>query len=166
MKQFAVLLAVFLIILTSCEKDSGYGLEIYLLKDYQKVTSSSEIIIGSETLFKNPIICYNEIISYDSTDHYFQIETTKAQELNHQNWSVQGTAFALTINKSIIYSGYFMPSYSSLGLDWISIDPLSIDSKIRVSLGYPGDWSQLANRDPRNDYRIISLLKKDNKLKQ
>jgi hypothetical protein len=166
MRPIVIMLTVFLIILTSCEKDSGFGLEVYLLKDYQKVGSSSEIIAGSEKLYKNPIINYNEIISYDSTNHYFQIETTKAQEFNKQNWSVQGTAFALTINKSVIYSGYFMPGYSSLGLDWISIDPLSIDSKIRVSLGYPVDWSQLANRDPRNDFRIISFLKHDNKLKQ
>jgi hypothetical protein len=157
---------VFIIALISCEKDSGYGIEIYLLTDYQKGTSSSEIIAGSETLSKNPIIYYNEIISYDSTDHYFQIAKTKAQELNQEKWSVAGTAFSLTINKSIIYSGYFMPGYSSLGLNWIAIDPLSIDSKIRVSLGYPGDWIQLANRDPRNDNRIISFLKKDNKLKQ
>ena len=166
MRPIVALLTVFLIVLPCCEKDKGYGLEIYLLKDYQKVTSSSEIIAGSEKLFRDPIICYNEIISYDSTNHYFQLETTKAQEFNKQNWSVQGTAFALTINKSVIYSGYFMPGYSSLGLDWISIDPLSTDSKIRVSLGYPGDCSPLANRDPRNDNRIISLLKQDNKLKQ
>ena len=166
MKRLIVVGTVFILALINCEKDSGYGLEIYLLTDYQKETASSEIIAGSETLSKNPIINYNEIISYDSTDHYFQIATTKAQELNQKKWSVAGTAFSLTINKSIIYSGYFMPGYSSLGLDWIAIDPLSIDSKIRVSLGYPGDWIQLANRDPRNDKRIISLLKKDNKLKQ
>jgi hypothetical protein len=59
-----------------------------------------------------------------------------------------------------------MPGYSSLGIDWIAIDPLSIDSKIRVRLGYPDDWYQLAGRDPRNDDRIINLLLKDNKLKQ
>jgi len=166
MKRFFVIMTVFLFALVSCEKDSGSGLEIYLLTDYQKKTSSSEIIAGSERLSKNPIIYYNDIISYDSTDHYFQIETTKAEELNLMKWTTQGTAFSLTINKSIIYSGYFMPGYSSLGLDWISIDPLSTDSKIRVSLGYPGDWSQLADIDPRNDDRIINLLKKDNKLKQ
>jgi hypothetical protein len=155
MRSIVIKLTFFLIILTSCEKDSGFGLEIYY-----------EIIAGSEKLYKNPIISYNEIISYDSTNHYFQIDATKAQEFNKEKWSVSGTAFAVTINRSVIYSGYFMPGYSSLGLDWISIDPLSIDSKIGVFLGYPGDWSQISNRDPRNDYRIISFLKHDNKLKQ
>jgi hypothetical protein len=166
MKRFFVILTVFQSIIVSCEKDSGFGLEIYLLTDYQTKSPSKEIIAGSETLSKNPLIYYSDIISYDSTDHYFQIETSKIQELNHKEWSTQGTAFSLTINKSIIYSGYFMPGYSSLAIDWIAIDPLSVDSKIRVSLGYPGDWSQLADRDPRNDDRIINLLLKDNKLKQ
>jgi hypothetical protein len=166
MKRYFVIMTVLLLAIVSCEKDSVSGLEIYLLTDYQKKSSSFEIIAGSEILSKNPIIYYSEIVSYDSTDHYFQIETTKAQELNQKTWSVQGTAFSLTINKSIIYSGYFIPSYSSLGIDWITIDPLSIDSKIRVSLGYPVDWNPLKDRDPRNDVRIIDLLIKDNKLKQ
>jgi hypothetical protein len=166
MKRLFAIMTVLSFALISCEKDSGSGLEIYLLTDFQKKSSSSEIISGSEKLSKNPIISYNEIISYDSTNHYFQIDASKAQEFNQKSWSVQGTAFSLTINKSIIYSGYFMPGYSSLGLDWIAIDPLSINSKIRVGLGYPGDWAQLQNRDPRNDYRIINQLLKDNKLKQ
>jgi hypothetical protein len=166
MKRLLIIMTVFSCALITCEKDSISGLEIYLLTDFQKKSSSYEIISGSEKLSKNPIISYNEIILYDSTDHVFQIESSKAQELNQKNWSVQGIAFSLTINKSIIYSGYFMPGYSSLGIDWIAIDPLSIDSKIRVTIGYPGDWPQLAGRDPRNDDRIINLLLKDNKLKQ
>ncbi len=161
-----IIMTVFSFALISCEKDTGSGLEIYLLTDFQKKSSSYEIISGSEKLSKNPIITYNEIVSYDSTDHSFQIESSKGQEFNLKNWSVQGTAFSLTINRSIIYSGYFMPGYSSLGIDWIAIDPLSVNSKIRVSLGYPADWPNLVNRDPRNDTRIINLLIKDNKLKQ
>jgi hypothetical protein len=166
MKRLFGIMTVFSFALLSCEKDSGSGLEIYLLNDFQKKSSSYEIISGSEKLSKNPIISYNEIVLYDSTDHYFQIESSKAQEFNQKNWSVQGTAFSLTINKSIIYSGYFMPGYSSLGINWIAIDPLSINSTIRVSLGYPAEWPPLSNRDPRNDARIINLLVKDNKLKQ
>jgi hypothetical protein len=166
MKGLLSVISVSMFALASCEKDTGTGLEIYLLTNYQKKSSSFEIISGSEMLSKNPIISYKEIVMYDSTDHEFEIDPAKAQEFNQKKWSVQGTAFALTIDKSIIYSGYFMPGYSSLGIDWISIDPLSIDSKIRVSLGYPVDWPALANRDPRNDKRIISLLQRNKKLKQ
>ena len=166
MKRLFGIMAVFAFALITCEKDSDSGLEIYLLKDFQKKLSGYEIISGSEKLMNNPILSYNDIVSYDSTDHSFQIEASKAQEFNQKNWSVQGSAFSVTINKSIIYSGYFMPGYSSLWMDWIAIDPLSVDSKLRVSLGYPGDSYQLANRDPRNDDRIIKVLLRDNKLKQ
>jgi hypothetical protein len=162
-KPFAVL-TIFICILTSCEKDSGFGLEIYLLKDFKTKSPSQEIIPGSEKLYQNPIINYQNIVFYDSTAHFFKIDSLKAVEFNHKAWPTQGTAFALTIDRTIIYSGYFIPGYSSSGSDWISIDPLSINGKIRVTLGYPGDQQKLLNIDPRNDERIISFLKADNKL--
>lgn len=165
MKNLLVIISVIASALSGCEKQAETGLEIYLLTDYQKKPTGAEIISGSEKLSENPIISYYEIILYDSADHYFQIDDSKAQIMNKIKWSTQGTAFSLTINKQIIYSGYFMPGYSSMGMDWIAIDPLSFDSKIRVSLGYPGDRPQLQSRDPRNDIRIINYLRKDNKLK-
>jgi hypothetical protein len=164
MKRFAVIITVFLITL-SCEKENVSGLEIYLLKDYQTKAPGMEIIAGSEKPGKSPIISYQDIIYYDSTDFCFKIDSAKAKELNLINWSTQGTAFSLTIDGSVIYSGYFMPGYSSSGADWFTIDPLSIDSKIYVRPGYPMDISKLIGIDPRNDERIIELLKKDNKLK-
>ncbi|MDX9948381.1 MAG: hypothetical protein RBS38_13545 [Bacteroidales bacterium] len=166
MKNLFILITVITSALASCEKLSESGLEIYLLTDYQKKFPGAEILSGSEKLSENPIISYNDIILYDSAEHYFQISESKAQELRQIKWGTQGAAFSLTINKHIIYSGYFMPGYSSLGLDWISIDPLAFDSKIRVTLGYPVDWPQFQGPDPRNDSRLINYLRKDNKLKQ
>ncbi|MFZ2340629.1 MAG: hypothetical protein WAW07_13020 [Bacteroidales bacterium] len=166
MKSLFIIITAITSALVSCEKQSESGLEIYLLTDYLKKSPGAEIISGSEKLSENPIISYNDIILYDSTEYYFQISESKAQELRQIKWGTQGTAFSLTINKQIIYSGYFMPGYSSLGLDWISIDPLAFDSKIRVTLGYPVNWPQFQGPDPRNDARIINYLRKDNKLKQ
>lgn len=166
MKSLLIIIAAITSVLASCEKISESGLEIYLLTDYQKKSPAAEIISGSEKLSENPVISYNDIILYDSAGHYFQISESKAQELSQMKWTTQGSAFSLTINKQIIYSGYFMPGYSSLGLDWISIDPLAFDSKIRVTLGYPVDWPQFQGPDPRNDSRIINYLSKDNKLRQ
>lgn len=166
MKGLFVIITAITSALVSCEKLSESGLEIYLLTDYQKKSPGAEILYGSEKLSENPIISYNDIILYDSADHYFQISESKAQEMHRIKWGTQGTAFSLTINKQIIYSGYFMPGYSSLALNWISMDPLAFDSKIRVTLGYPADWPQFQGRDPRDDSRIINYLRKDNKLKQ
>ena len=166
MKSLLIIIAAITSVLASCEKISESGLEIYLLTDYQKKSPAAEIISGSEELSENPIISYNDIILYDSVEHYFQTSESKAQELRQIKWGTQGTAFSVTINKQIIYSGYFMPGYSSLALNWISIDPLAFDSKVRVTLGYPVDWPQFPGADPRNDSRIINYLRKDNKLKQ
>jgi hypothetical protein len=164
MKKLCAILTILLLGFLSCKKDSGFGLEIYLLKGYQIKPSSQEIIAGSEKLSKNPVIYYHNVIYYDSTNHYFKIDSLKAVELNRTNWTTQGTPFALTIDKHIIYSGYFVPGYSSSGCGWFCIDPLSFNEQIRVTLGYPGDRQELIPIDPRNDARIISCLKTDNKL--
>jgi hypothetical protein len=157
-------LFLFVVLLISCEKESGNGIEIYFLDDYKTVSGSKEIISGSEKLEKNPYIYYNQINYYDSTDHILNLSSNKADELNHANWATSGKAFSLTIDKSIIYSGYFVPGYSSESCDWITIDPMNIDSKFRISLPFPiVGYNRILN-DPRNDERIINYLKKDNKL--
>ena len=156
---------LFVLLLISCKKESGSGIEIYFLNDYKTVSGSKEIISGSEKLTKTPYIYYNQINYYDSTDHILNLSGNKADELNKANWAMSGKAFSLTIDRSIIYSGYFLPSYSSESCDWITIDPMNLDSKFRVSLPFPiVGYNHIIN-DPRNDERIISYFKKDSKLR-
>lgn len=162
MKNISIILTALVLTLSGCEKNSDFGLEIYLLKDYQTKQNSFEIISGTEKLSKDPIIDYNNVVSYDSTDHYFVIDSLKAQQMSKTVWPTSGTPFAVTVNRQIIYSGYFIPGFSSMGADWYSIDPLALQRKLRVTLGYPVD--QVKNQDLRNDLRIITLLIKDHKL--
>jgi hypothetical protein len=164
MKKLSVILTFLILTLAGCEKDSGIGLEIYLLEDYQTKAYSHEIISGSEKLSKDPNIYYTEIISYNATEHFFVIDPAKADQMRKKSWPTSGTPFALTINKQIIYSGHLIPGYSSSGSDWYSIDPLTLGGKLRVTLGYPGDHPNFGDADRRNDPRIINLLGKDNKL--
>jgi hypothetical protein len=164
MKKILVILTIFISILVSCKKDSGFGLEIYLLDDFKTPLNSLEIIAGSEKLSKTPIIYYHNIIYYDSTDYFFKLDLSKAEELKHMDWTYR-KAFSLTIDKTIIYSGYFDTYSSNAGVDWIVINPLSIDSSVDIKLGYPVVPNRLRSNDPRNDGRLIDLLKKDNKLR-
>jgi hypothetical protein len=158
-------LLLFIGLLISCKKESGNGIEIYFLDDYKTVSGSKEIISGSEKLVKTPYIYYNQINYYDSTDHILNLLGNKGDELNKATWAMSGKAFSLTIDRSIIYSGYFLPSYSSESCDWITIDPMNLDSKFRVSLPSPiVGYNHIIN-DPRNDERIISYFKKDGKLR-
>lgn len=166
MKKLITFLAVLILTLSGCEKDSGFGLEIYILKDYQTKPNSHEIISGSEKLSKDPIIYYHDVISYDSTDHFFVVDSIKARQMAKTDWPTSGTPFALTINRQVIYSGHFIPGYSSSGSDWYSIDPLSLRGRLRVTLGYPGDQINFKDSDRRNDARIINQLNQDNKLNQ
>lgn len=165
MKKAATILTLFILIFSGCEKDSGTGLEIYTLKDYETKSNSHEIIQGSEKLTKDPVIYYGDIIYYDSADHFFVIDSIKARKLSGINWPTGGTPFALAIDRNVIYSGYFIPGYSSSGSDWYSIDPINIGGRLRVSLGYPGDRPDFKDPDRRNDSRIINLLRQDNKLR-
>ena len=165
MRKLLILLTAFLAIMTNCEKDYGRGLEVYFLTDFKTKTDSKEIISGSERLSKDPIIYYDDILCYDTINYCFKVIDAKAEELAQISWPTQGKAFSLTIDKSVIYSGYFMPGYSSSGADWFVINPFSFESWIQVNLGYPGEIERLIEIDPRNDARIIALLKRDNKLK-
>jgi hypothetical protein len=164
MKKLVLILNILTLTLSGCEKNSGFALEIYLLNGYKTKPNSHEIISGSEILSKNPIISYNDVISYDSAQHYFVIDSLKAKKLMETNWPVSGTPFALTIDRQVIYSGFFIPGYSSSGSNWYSIDPLTLGGKLRVTLGYPGDQFGFTSSDLRNDARIINLLTQDRKL--
>ena len=150
--------------MVSCTRDSGSGVEIYLLKAYQAVSNGQEIIAGSEKLPKNPLILYNDIISYDSTEHYFKIDSIKASQLQKTNWPVSGTGFAITINREIVYSGYLVPGYSSTGCGWYCIDPLAFNCRLKITLGYPAGTDQLQGEDQRNNSKLIDFLKEDGKL--
>lgn len=93
-----ILIPLFLFVLSmiSREKESGNGIEIYILDDYKTVSGSKEIISGSEKLEKNPNIYYNQINYYDSTDHILNLSSNKADELNQPDWSIRGKPFSLT----------------------------------------------------------------------
>jgi hypothetical protein len=163
---------VSLLAFTSCKKDnltpnSNGGIEIYLLKAYTKEINSSRIINESIVLDDSALINDSEIYSYNMSTFTFQISAAKAQWLNDfQTNKTHGRAFAVTVDKTIIYTGYFWASFSSSSVDWIVIDPLnySRQNTLTVRLGYPGLFPQMVIPDLRNDPRLIELLRITNRL--
>jgi hypothetical protein len=113
------------------------------------------------------LIYYSDIISYDSTEYIFELSDRAISAINILDHSVHGLAFAIKANDTLIYTGYFWPSYSSASCDCIVIDPTmtSLGNMIQVSLGYPYLFPGQTIQDKRNDGRIIRILKLDNKLK-
>ena len=152
-----------------CEKEkvnSDGKVELFLLDSYSMIDNSYQIDESTVMTKASPLISYSDFISYDSGDYEFQISDKAKNAIDEVEHSVHGVAFAVKANGTLIYSGYFWPSYSSASCDWVVIDPMmtSVDNKIKVCLGYPGLIQGQVIPDNRNDSRIIEIFKNDNKL--
>jgi hypothetical protein len=171
MKRIIIVLIASFVFL-GCEKhvsprQLGQGLEFYLIKDFQKIGTSAKIENSTVKLSDSLIIYYDEILSYNSDTYTFKVTEGCAKRLNDfRNNRIHGTPFAVTINKEIMYTGYFWCGFSSLSVDWVTIDPLMFTGKnqLYVSLGYPGLMQGDYIPDNRNDYRILEILRRDGKL--
>lgn len=166
------LLALLFVLSTACENnlsqsDSEAKVELYLIETYTKHEKSMQIDEKSVVTKQQPLIAYNDITSYSSKEYKFELSENAIQSIKNLQAPVNGLAFAIKANNEIVYTGYFWPSYSSATCDCIVIDPLMIygNNKIHVELGYPGLLEEMLIDDKRNDTRIISILKKDRKLK-
>lgn len=168
----SIIISLLVVILAGCEKyqsvrQQGNGLEFYFIKDFQKVGTSAKIINSTVKLSDSVIIYYDEIKSYNSDTYTFTVTESCANKLNDfKNNHIHGAPFAVTVDKKLIYTGYFWCSFSSSSVDWVTIDPLNYSGKnqLRVSLGYPGLFQGDYIPDNRNDYRILDFLRTDGKL--
>jgi hypothetical protein len=168
----SIIISLFILLLAGCEKyqserQPGNVVEFYLIKDFQKVGTSSKIINSTVNLSDSVIISYADIIFYNPDNYTFTVSVSSANKLNDfKNNHIHGTPFAVTVDKEIIYTGYFWCGYSSSMVDWVTIDPLDYSGKnqLRVSIGYPGLFQGDYIPDNRNDDRILDILKRDSKL--
>jgi len=155
-----------------CEKfqynsPNGDSLEFYRLSEYQTKKNSLKIIESSVKISSSRIIGYDDIISYNSKTFTFTVTDQLAEYLNDNKTDpIHGTPFAVTIDRQLIYTGYFWAGYSSQSCDWVTIDPLNYsgNNRLTVQLGYPGLFGGDTIPDKRNDKRILDLLRKDYKL--
>jgi hypothetical protein len=168
----SIIISLLILLLAGCEKylsprQQGYGLEFYFINDFQKIGTSAKIINSTVHLSDSVIIYYDEILSYNSDTYTFTVTESCANKLNDfKNNHIHGKSFAVTIDKELIYTGYFWCGFSSSMVDWVTIDPLNYSGKnqLPVSLGYPGLIQGDYIPDNRNDYRILDILRRDGKL--
>ena len=119
----------------------------------------------SENVFiDSVIVCYDEILGYDSALHTYLIDQIAGERIRSILYPTSGSRFVIAVDSILIYSALFFPAYSSgIAFDEICVEPFSGSNRYRFELGYPAPdlyWED----DPRNDSRIISRLKEDNKL--
>lgn len=174
-KLFYSVIVLLALVAFGCEKNeknedlpnSKGKIEIYLLESFSKVGNSYEINESSVITQSSPLIYYSDILSYDPSKFTYQLNDRAKKAIEELNLPLHGRAFAVKANGTLVYTGYFWPSYSSASCDWVVIDPImtSFSKAMEVSLGYPGLLQGQVIPDKRNDARIISILKQDNKLK-
>lgn len=159
---FVFILAV---IHLSCKKDNGQPgekLEIYLLKSYQLVAGKCQVAPNSAVMQNTSIVKNEDIIEYVKAEYQFTLSATAAQRIKALN--NDGAAFAVTIDRKVIYYGIYKPYYSSSSCanSIIMSYPMS-DNKITMSLGYAGTDNNI--NDQRNNPGIIATLTKQGKLR-
>jgi hypothetical protein len=151
--------------LVSCEKynkDIEGDISIYLLEDFNTVDNSMVIEADGIVLADDPIISYGEILEYNSEEYSFRL-TSEASTLVGREF---GSAFAVTLEDKIIYTGYFWSSVSSAIVDWVVADITlyEYNNVMTVQLGYPWLSDSMNIPDKRNDIDLLSVFARDGKL--
>jgi hypothetical protein len=164
-----VIVALLILSFTACENcdcDVGGEVEFYLLDAYETLDESPEIDLSTVVLQEVPVLRYDDLKSYNTKEYYFKLTEEGRERIEGMDHSVAGVAFVIAANDELIYTGYFLPSYSSLGLQWFVIDPLqwSLTNRMHVNLGYPGQIEGVEIPDFRNDERILEIFRRDGNL--
>lgn len=144
------------------DKDIVGEVDFYLLDEYSKESGSAVILNTGLVLEETPVLSYDEIKSYNSTSYTFEIDHAAALRLK----DLFGSAFAVTIDGEIIYTGYFWSAFSSMTVDWLVTDllRLEVSDELKMQLGYPGLMEGMEIPDKRNDRRLLSVFHRDGKL--
>jgi hypothetical protein len=155
--------AVFNLSCSSDQVSTGEKVEIYLLKSFQTVAGKCQIDPDLSVLQDTALVADQEILAYATSTYKFRLAPTAIQRIKDL---FDRTPFALTIDKQVVYYGFFKPSISSSSCDHsITMDfawPSS--NEIFLKLGYPAQLPGVAIEDKRNDARLLALLKKQGKL--
>ena len=100
------IIAIFSILALGCEKVSSDGkVELYLLDSYKTIREHSCQI--DETTVKtkaNPLISYEDFISYDPDTYEFLLSDRAVKAINDEGYSVFGVAFAIKANGELVYT--------------------------------------------------------------
>ena len=169
---FICFFTLLVINLSSCKKNennlqqSGDKIEIYLLQDFAMIKGKCKIDNSTIILKSNELISNDDILHYKLSDHTMLLTNAAIEKIRNVGDNIP---FCLTVDRAIVYSGFFKPGYSSLSCDHsITIDPWSYQlNEININLGYPSSiyLMNFAGDDPRENNLLIEALRKQGKLR-
>jgi len=156
-----------LLLLASCKKQQGSGVEIYLLKSFtatvDPTTTPAVGTISNAVLDDRPLVADGDIAFYTRSTTTFTLRKNIQPTL--QDFGPD-KAFAVTVDRQPVYYGRFHPLYlSSITYGVATIAPSLSDNKnLKIDFaGFTGsDWLQ--QLDKRNDPQIINRLRATGKL--
>ncbi|NEU07625.1 hypothetical protein GZH53_04795 [Flavihumibacter sp. R14] len=154
-----------IVLCLSCKKDNqkaGKPVEIYLLKNYQLMAGKCQVDPSASVLQDIPAIRNQDILEYSETKYQFKLTNAAIQKVKDLR---DFTPFAVTVDKQVIYYGFFKPGISSSSCDHsITMDVVWGSDKISMKLGYPGQMQGVIIDDQRNNPNLITALKNQGKL--
>ena len=151
----------------SCKKSRTPGsgndlVEIYALKSYQLVQQKCQVDPATAVLQDVPVISNDEIISYSRGNYLFALTDGGKQDTETFNTF---HAFAVTVNKEVIYYGFYKPFTSSSSCDHSITMYISFPSKnLVMNLGYPSPMPGITIDDQRNNSKLLAALNAQGKL--
>jgi hypothetical protein len=169
MKSSLIILSL-LMLATSCEISVGEGepdpaaeagskVEFYYIVEQEIDSYQVQINESKVELADTVLIPYEEILSYNAKTYTFTVTDEARKRLEYYR------GFAVTVDREIIYTGYFWTSLSSRSVDWVVIDLIRFKgNELTVQLGYPPQLSAVKITDKRNDPRILEVFRRDGKL--
>jgi hypothetical protein len=161
---------IFIFGLSNCEKkchldEIGGTVSFHLLKEHTLSGAGCAIDESAVTAEEESFIAYDRILGYDAERHVFVLDSIAVGWLKAQGQTLHQKAFAVMVDREIIYTCYFWYAWSSLSCDWYTTDPIMLDhyGGLKINSAYPGDPDP-GEDDRRNDSRILCVLERDGKL--
>jgi hypothetical protein len=163
--QLVVLLVCMAFVHAGCSKSStgvGTKVEIYLFSTSRNELNKCKVDEANSIVRNEAFLQNDDFLQYDKTNYEFTITSSAAQKVSTL---LDATPFALTVDKQIIFIGFYKPSISSSSCDHsITMDTYLGINTITFRLGYPGPLPGITINDQRNNALLLETLRAQGKL--
>jgi len=144
-------------------------LAFYLIEVFQDKINLQNLTIDSISAFKNRIIGYSDIISYDTSSYLFEVTSSAIENFDSLYFARYAQHFPIAVisEKVLLFAVYISHGACSSFADWYKLDYYYV-------LPFPNNYlefclppltEQPIGPDLRMDSRMIEVLKRGNKLK-
>jgi hypothetical protein len=162
MRQLLIL--VLITAITSCKKENTTNnVELYLLKSSTSVPGKCQVDPSTAVLENAPLLSNKDFLKYNQSDRQFTVSSSAYQKVMALT---DKTTFAITVNRQVIYYGYYKPWISSSSCDEsITMNGFETsDKKLAMMLGYPATLPPTTIDDQRNNPTLLEALRQQGKL--